>query len=222
MLVQCGPRRKNGLTAGVGLGDEQCALPEIVQHEAGQHEEQSRRAGSVVDRNVPYRRIRLRRRSRRAPPSRAPRTPTVLDASRVWPHSLATAPAARRGAARFPQRPNTPMERNHAAITGPNTRPTLPVPHHCTANKATITRTLIGKTYCRNSGAETSIPSTADSTDIAGVITPSPKNKQAPAMPTRSTHGEHACRPKRVAPMPSAREYHPRHGCRRAGPASRT
>ena len=79
------------------------------------------------------------------------------------------------------------MATNHTAITGPNTRPTLPVPRHCTANSTTITTTLIGSTYCCSSGVETSRPSTADSTEIAGVITPSPKNRQAPAMPTRAS-----------------------------------
>ncbi len=44
--------------------------------------------------------------------------------------------------------------------------------------------TLIGSTYCFSSGAVTSRPSTADSTEIAGVIKPSPKNRQAPMMPT--------------------------------------
>ena len=70
-------------------------------------------------------------------------------------------------------------------MTGPNTRPTLPVPRDWTANSRRITTTLIGSTYCFSSGAETSMPSTADSTEIAGVMTPSPKNRQAPTMPIR-------------------------------------
>ena len=78
------------------------------------------------------------------------------------------------------------MTRNHTAITGPNTRPTLPVPRYCMANSRTITTTQIGSTYSCNAGVETSSPSTADSTEIAGVITPSPKNRQAPAIPTRA------------------------------------
>ena len=84
------------------------------------------------------------------------------------------------------------MATNHSAITGPKTRPTLPVPRHCTANSATMTTTLIGSTYCCSSGVETSRPSTADSTEIAGVITPSPKNRQAPAMPTNGQRAAHA------------------------------
>ena len=79
--------------------------------------------------------------------------------------------------------PSMPIATNHTAMTGPKTRPTRPVPHHCTANSTTMTTTLIGRTYCCNSGVDTSRPSTADSTEIAGVMTPSPKNRQAPAMP---------------------------------------
>ena len=37
-------------------------------------------------------------------------------------------------------------------MTGPNTRPTLPVPRHWTANSRTITTTLIGSTYCLQFG----------------------------------------------------------------------
>ncbi len=50
-----------------------------------------------------------------------------------------------------------------------------------------ITTALIGRTYSLSPGAETSRPSTAERTEIAGVMTPSPKNKQAPAMPTSPT-----------------------------------
>ncbi len=71
-------------------------------------------------------------------------------------------------------------------MTGPNTRPTLRVPRDCMANSTRMTTTLIGSTYSRSSAVETSRPSTADSTEIAGVITPSPKNRQAPAIPTRA------------------------------------
>ena len=71
-------------------------------------------------------------------------------------------------------------------MMGPNTRPTLPVPRHCMANSATITTAEIGRTNSCARGVTISSPSTADSTEIAGVMTPSPKNRQAPAMPTRA------------------------------------
>ena len=50
-----------------------------------------------------------------------------------------------------------------------------------------MTTTEIGSTKCFSAGAATSSPSTADSTEMAGVITPSPKNRQAPLMPTRAS-----------------------------------
>ncbi len=77
------------------------------------------------------------------------------------------------------------MTTNQTAITGPNTRPTLAVPFHCMANSMTMTTTQIGRTNRCSSGDVTSRPSTADSTEMAGVIMPSPKNRQAPLMPTR-------------------------------------
>ena len=50
-----------------------------------------------------------------------------------------------------------------------------------------ITAMLIGRTYSFKVGAATSNPSTADNTEIAGVMTPSPKNRQAPTMPTMAS-----------------------------------
>ena len=73
---------------------------------------------------------------------------------------------------------------NQSAMIGPKTRPTLWVPRYCIANSTMITATLIGSTYSCNVGAVTSNPSTADSTEIAGVMIPSPKNRHAPTMPT--------------------------------------
>ena len=75
------------------------------------------------------------------------------------------------------------MAMNHTVMIGPNTRPTLPVPRHCMANSATMTTAEIGRMYWVALGVTISSPSTADSTEIAGVMTPSPKNRQAPVMP---------------------------------------
>ena len=66
-------------------------------------------------------------------------------------------------------------------------RPTLPVPRDCTANSPTITTAEMGSTNSFSAGLETSSPSTAERTEIAGVITPSPKNRQAPPMPTSAS-----------------------------------
>ena len=50
-----------------------------------------------------------------------------------------------------------------------------------------MTMTAIGSTAGLRKGEVTSRPSTADSTEIAGVIMPSPKNRQAPTIATRVT-----------------------------------
>ncbi len=83
--------------------------------------------------------------------------------------------------------PSTASTRNQVAVIGPNTRPTFSVPKRCDANNASSTSTVSGTTQWCNCGATTSRPSTADSTEIAGVITPSPKNSEAPKMPRMPT-----------------------------------
>ena len=72
-------------------------------------------------------------------------------------------------------------------VIGPNTRPTFSVPKRWVANSTTSTASAIGSTQWPSSGAATSRPSTAASTDTAGVSTPSPKNSDAPRMPTMPT-----------------------------------
>ena len=63
---------------------------------------------------------------------------------------------------------------NQTAMTGPKTRPTALVPHCCTANRPVRIAIEIGTTSESSSGAAISSPSTADSTEIAGVMTLSP------------------------------------------------
>ena len=63
---------------------------------------------------------------------------------------------------------------NQIAITGPKSLPTSPVPKRCSANSATSTATVIGTTRSPMPGVATFSPSTAESTEMAGVITPSP------------------------------------------------
>ena len=69
-------------------------------------------------------------------------------------------------------------------MTGPNSRPTAPLPSRWSTNSRTIIVAVIGTTNVASDGWIVSIPSTADSTDIAGVIMLSPKNSAAPKMPT--------------------------------------
>ena len=66
------------------------------------------------------------------------------------------------------------MMRNQANMIGPNARPIAAVPNGCTANSASRTTVAAGNTYVVNAGAICSTPSSAESTEIAGVIAPSP------------------------------------------------
>ena len=63
---------------------------------------------------------------------------------------------------------------NQSSITGPNTPPDLRRPAALQQKSRKSTMTLIGTTRCRSAGVATSMPSTAPSTEIAGVMTPSP------------------------------------------------
>ena len=66
------------------------------------------------------------------------------------------------------------MVTNHTTMIGPNSRPTRSVPPRWMANRNSRIIRLIGTTQCDRCGATTLRPSTAPSTEIAGVITPSP------------------------------------------------
>ena len=83
----------------------------------------------------------------------------------------------------MPNAPAAPMARNHAVMTGPNSRPTRAVPMRCAANSNTRITTVIGMTSDSSSGSTTRRPSTADSTEIAGVIMLSARNSEAPKIP---------------------------------------
>jgi hypothetical protein len=73
---------------------------------------------------------------------------------------------------------------NHSAITGPKSRPTFAVPTRCTAKSTTMITTVIGMTNGSSSGRTTRSPSTAESTEMAGVIMLSARNNDAPKMPS--------------------------------------
>ena len=81
------------------------------------------------------------------------------------------------------QSPSTPSTRNQTAQMGPKTAPIFAVPRYCTRKSASRITIEIGKTAFSKCGETTLSPSTAESTEIAGVMMPSPKNRQAPAMP---------------------------------------
>ena len=71
-------------------------------------------------------------------------------------------------------RPPTARTVNPSAITGPNSRPTASVPNRWIANSPVNTTSAIGTTQDSSPGVATLSPSTADNTEIAGVIIPSP------------------------------------------------
>jgi hypothetical protein len=90
------------------------------------------------------------------------------------------------GCAAHVPHPSPASTRNHSTVTGPNQRPTLAVPKRCTMNSAVSTSSDSGTTQRCSAGAATSRPSTAPSTDTAGVMTPSPKKIAVPKMPSSS------------------------------------
>ena len=79
------------------------------------------------------------------------------------------------------------MARNQTIITGPNSRPTAAVPKRCTENSTTMITAVIGTIRLSSDGSTTLSPSTADSTEIAGVIMLSPKNSDAPKIPSAAS-----------------------------------
>jgi hypothetical protein len=87
----------------------------------------------------------------------------------------------------MPLTPITPIAVNHTAMTGPNSRPTAPVPSRCSRNRPRMITAVIGMTRLATEGAATLTPSMAESTEIAGVITLSPKNSDAPKMPSTAS-----------------------------------
>ncbi len=103
------------------------------------------------------------------------------------------------GAPATARAPSTAMVMNQTTQIGPNQRPIPPVPCRCTRNRPISTAREIGTMNGSSRPPRpwiTPRPSTADSTEIAGVSMASPKNRPAPIMPIRSV---------KRAPRPPAR-----------------
>ncbi len=67
------------------------------------------------------------------------------------------------------------MATNQTSMMGPNTAPTIAVPRFWNTNsRPPGWRRTAGTTRCQSGGAATATPSTAPSTEMAGVMTPSP------------------------------------------------
>jgi hypothetical protein len=84
----------------------------------------------------------------------------------------------------MPATPQAAIAVNQTIITGPNRRPTAAVPLRWKANNSTMITAVMGTIRLSRPGWTTFRPSTADSTEIAGVIMLSPKNSAAPKIPT--------------------------------------
>ena len=73
-----------------------------------------------------------------------------------------------------PYRPSVPMTTNQTSMIGPNALPIVAVPNRCAANRPTRMTSARGKMYGLSAVVATLTPSSALSTEIAGVMTPSP------------------------------------------------
>ena len=80
--------------------------------------------------------------------------------------------------------PPTARITNQIRMIGPNADAMRAVPWLCTANSPIRIARLMISTNGSNIGVTRLRPSTAESTEIAGVIIASPKNSAAPAMPS--------------------------------------
>ncbi|MCY1308667.1 hypothetical protein D9M70_586940 [compost metagenome] len=78
------------------------------------------------------------------------------------------------GCCQMPYAPSPARARNHSTITGPNSLPIRSVPCFWIRNRPTNTTSDTGTTQCSMPSKAISSPSTADSTEIAGVIMLSP------------------------------------------------
>jgi hypothetical protein len=76
--------------------------------------------------------------------------------------------------------PSAAIVVNQTTITGPKSLPTSPVPSRWIEKSATRMAQVSGSTSGDSRGLATASPSTALRTEIAGVITPSPYNSEAP------------------------------------------
>ena len=75
----------------------------------------------------------------------------------------------------IPRIPSAAIVVNQMSMTGPNMCPTDPVPKRWIAKRTTMIATVIGTTRLLIEDEIVSVPSTAESTEIAGVIMLSPK-----------------------------------------------
>ena len=91
--------------------------------------------------------------------------------------------------------PSAARVTNQTIMTGPKNLPTASVPFCWMKNSAVMTIAPMGTTYSVSPSCTVSRPSMADMTEIAGVMTLSPKNRDAPMTPRIMTM------PQRLPPL---------------------
>jgi hypothetical protein len=97
--------------------------------------------------------------------------PWVRRKTAAWVGSIA---ASTPGRSMTHGSPASAMLANQTSVIGPKTAPTRAVPRRWTRNRHPRIATVSGTTHGASDGAPNSSPFTALSTEIAGVITPSP------------------------------------------------
>ena len=109
------------------------------------------------------------------------------------------------------------MLMNQSMVIGPKRKPTLPVPRCWIENRPMRRATVMGTMAWSRPGAATFRPSTADSTEMAGVIMPSPNRNEVPsrasttmpklhlliALPARTGPGKPSASRASMPPSPS-------------------
>ena len=73
---------------------------------------------------------------------------------------------------------------NHTSMMGPKTLPTAPVPRFWTMKRPVMMAIAMGTTHDSNDDETFSRPSTAERTEMAGVMTPSPYRRAVPKTPS--------------------------------------
>ena len=169
------PSGRTGLSIALGSSEQQRGLAEVVEQQAGS--------------TSPYQAIAIGRRPKwpmsaysASPPvttrKMLPRARNALPGARAkkWTMLIGFIAPSTDGVVRGSGAdPRTPRTANHTTITGPNTLPTAPVPRRWTSEEADEDHARRwGSRSSRTPTDATSKPSTALSTEIAGVMSPSP------------------------------------------------
>src|SRR5688572_21047438 len=84
--------------------------------------------------------------------------------------------------------PSTASAKNQTIMMGPKTRPIPAVPFFCNQKTPSKITQVSGTTQSFSALVATPNPSTALSTEMAGVITPSPYSRAAPKMTSAAVH----------------------------------